>query len=192
MTRMRHLTYYVAASIDGLIAGPDGEFDMFVFHGDLAAWIIEEYPETLPVHARAALGLADAPPRRFDTVLMGRKTFEPALHAGMSSAYPHLRQIVFSRTLPADQADVEVVATDPIDTVRALKEEPGGGLWLCGGAALATALRDDIDEMIIKRNPVVLGRGVPLFNDAYRVSTMRLAETRVFDVGVVVERYTAA
>lgn len=45
---MRSLTYYVAASADGYIAGPEGQFNFFSFDGDLAAWIIEEYPRRCP------------------------------------------------------------------------------------------------------------------------------------------------
>lgn len=78
---MQSLTYYVAASADGYIAGPDGQFDFFSFDGDLAAWIIEEYPETLPVQAREALGIADRDNEHFDTVVMGRRTYQPALDA---------------------------------------------------------------------------------------------------------------
>lgn len=186
---MRTLTYFIAVSLDGFIAGPGGEFDMFTFDGDFAAWVIEEYPETLPVHARAALGLADTAPRHFDTVLMGRRTLEPAFRAGLASGYPHLRQIVFSRTLPVDQPEVEVVSTDPVATVQALKATEGEGLWLCGGAALAATVREQIDEVIIKRSPIVLGHGIPLFAGAYRPWPLQLQDVTTFDAGVVVEHY---
>lgn len=58
------MNYYVVASADGYIAGPEGQFDFVGFDGDLATWIIDEYPETLPVHAREALGIADRGSRR--------------------------------------------------------------------------------------------------------------------------------
>jgi dihydrofolate reductase len=186
---MRTLTYYIAASLDGFIAGPDGEFDMFGFDGDFAAWVMAEYPETLPAHGRAALGLADTPPRHFDTVLMGRRTLEPALQAGLASGYPHLRQLVFSTTLPVGQPEVDVVATDPVAAVRALKAAEGLGLWLCGGGVLAASLQEEIDEIIVKRQPVVLGRGIPLFAAAYRPWSLRLQDVITFQTGVVVEHY---
>lgn len=187
---MRALTYYVAVSIDGFVAGPEGQFDAFGFPEDLAAWIVEEHPETLPAPARAALGIADRPPVRFDTVVMGRRTFDPALAAGMTSAYPHLRQVVVSRSLPADQPEVEVVAGDAAAVVRKLKATDGLGIWLCGGGDLAGQLRDEIDELVLKRNPLLLGSGVPLFGPrGYAPEHLRLVEARRFASGVVVEHY---
>lgn len=187
---MRSLTYYVAASADGYIAGPDGQFDFFGFDGDLAAWIIEEYPETLPVHAREALGIADRGNRHFDTVLMGRRTYEPALEAGIASPYPHLRQVVFSTTLSPRGNGVEVTGTDPVARVRELKAQNGaGGIWLAGGGRLAAVLREEIDELVIKRNPIVLGAGVPLIDGSFAPQPLSLTSSHMFDTGVVVEVY---
>ena len=186
---MRTLTYYVAASVDGFIAGPGGEFEFFGFEGDSAAWIVAEYPETLPVQARGPLGLAGTPNRHFDTVLMGRRTYEPALAAGISSPYPHLRQLVFSRSLAVPTEGVEVVADDPVAVVRRLKQEEGAGIWLAGGGALAGALRDEVDVLVVKRNPVVLGAGVPLFAGPFAPTGLRRTGTRAFETGVVVETY---
>lgn len=118
---MRTLTYYIATSLDGFIAGPGGEFDFFGFEGDFAAAVLADFPETLPGPARGALGIADSPNKRFDTVLMGRGTYEPGLAAGMTSPYPQLRQFVFSRTLTGVDPAVEVVADDPVGVVRRLK-----------------------------------------------------------------------
>ena len=190
---MRSLTYYVAASADGYIAGPEGQFDFFSFEGDLAAWIIAEYPETLPVHARDALGIADHDNRRFDTVVMGRRTYQPALDAGITSPYPHLRQIVFSTTLPADSNSVEVTGTDPLARVRELKDnDDGGGIWLAGGGRLAGALSTEIDELVIKRNPIVLGAGVSLVDGSFAPQLFDRTSSQTFDTGVVVEAYRRA
>lgn len=187
---MRSLTYLISVSIDGYIAGPDDQFDAFTFDGDFAAWLLREYPETLPIQARAALGIADVPARHFDTVIMGRRTFEPGLAAGLPSVYPHLRQIVVSGSLPADQPEVEVVADDPAATVRELKSVAGQGIWLCGGGRLASTLAGEIDELVIKRQPVVLGAGRPLFAGEYAPQPWQLQELRRFDSGVAIERYT--
>lgn len=59
---------------EGYIVGPDDQFDFFGFGGALAAWIIEEYPGTWPVHVRDTLVIAHRVTRRSDTVVRGRRT----------------------------------------------------------------------------------------------------------------------
>jgi dihydrofolate reductase len=106
--------------------------------GDYIEHLVAEFPETLPAAARNALGVT-ASGGYFDTALMGRRTYEIGLAAGVTNAYPHLRNLVFSRTLAGGtDPSVEVVADDPVE--RALKGEPGAGLWLVGGGSLAGAL----------------------------------------------------
>lgn len=162
---MRKLIYYVAVSIDGFIAAPDGTFDFFPFDGDHAPWIIENYPESMPGHLRGRLGLADTPPRAFDTVLMGRTTHQIAVDEGLASGYPHLRQYVFTShpdDLPTEEG-LSASADDPVELVRRLKAEDSAlDIWLCGGGALAATLLDEIDELRLKVNPLVLGDGIPL------------------------------
>lgn len=187
---MRSLTYFVAASADGYIAGPGGQFDFFAFEGDLAAWTMQEYPETLPVHAREALGINEVENRHFDTVVMGRRTYQPALDAGISSPYPHLRQIVFSTSLTSQVPDVEVVGGDAVGLIRKLKEEDGGGIWLAGGGQLAAEVWAEVDELVIKRNPIVLGTGVPLLDGSFAPRAMKRISSQSFDTGVVAEVYS--
>jgi dihydrofolate reductase len=193
---MRKLTYYVGATIDGYIAAPDGDFDFLVSRyltPDFLSHLIGEYPETLPTPARAAFGIADAPNTRFDTVLMGRGTYQPGLDAGLTSPYAHLRQIVFSRSLDASpDPAVEVTTADPVTMVRQLKQQAGLGVWLCGGADLAGQLADEIDELIIKQYPTVAGSGIPLFRAEFSPRGFTLTGSRVFDNGTVVLHYTKA
>ncbi|GIF67594.1 deaminase [Asanoa ishikariensis] len=191
---MRKLTYYVAASIDGFIADPDGRFDFFPIEPDVMALMYAERPETVPTPFRSAVGLAaDEPNRSYDTVLMGRHSYTPGLEAGMTSPYDHLRQYVFSRTLTAKDPAVEIVSGDALETVRALKAEPGGlGVWLCGGGQLASQLLPEIDELVIKQYPLVLGAGIPLFADAVAPTTFALESARPFESGAVVLTYTRA
>lgn len=159
---MRSLVYYVASSLDGFIAGPGGDTSTFPVNPETLSALFTRLPETCPHHARQQLGVS-ASAARFDTVLMGRRTHEPALAAGLTSAYPHLRQIVVThRDLPTDPT-VETWSGDLDARITALKAEDGDDIWLCGGGALASQLVDHIDELQIKLNPIILGEGVPLF-----------------------------
>ena len=185
---VRKLVYYVGVSLDGYIAGPDGEFDFFPLADDLAAWITERYPETIPTHLRGRVGLAaDEPNRQWDTVVMGRGTYEPARAMGVASPYAHLRQYVVSTALsPVDDPNVEVVAGDPVALVRRLKQGSGSDIWLCGGGTLAGALVDEIDELIIKSYPVVAGAGISAFTGAFRPTLFRPTGRREFGNGAQV------
>lgn len=186
----RELTYYVGASIDGYIAGPGGEYDRFPIEPDVTAAMIELHPETVPTAFREGAGLADAPRKRYDTVLMGKGTYLPGLNEGSPSPYRHLRQYVFSSTLdPAIAEDVRFVTRDAVGTVRELKREPGRGIWLCGGGALASALISEIDEIIVKRYPVVFGGGISMFAGPYDPRAFTLVGNRVFDSGAAIQTY---
>jgi hypothetical protein len=115
----RRLRYQVAMSLDGFIAGPNGEYD----------WIVMDPA----IDFRALYG-------EFDTAVMGRKTYEAAENADIST--PGLDFIVFSRTLaPAARRGVRIVNDDPRSFVAALKKSKSErDLWLFGGGALFRSL----------------------------------------------------
>ncbi|WP_436774803.1 dihydrofolate reductase family protein [Yinghuangia sp. YIM S09857] len=188
---MRKLTYYISQSIDGFIAAPDGAFEHLMPFVDLHKWIVAEYPETLPTFAHEAMGV-EGPPRVFDTVIMGRATYEPGVEAGHVSPYSHLRQYVVSSSLTESPSpDVTLVSGDPVEAVRALKAEDGDkGIWLCGGATLAGALYDEIDELVLKTYPVVSRSGIPLFYGDFEPRPVTPGETLRFPDGGSVTRYT--
>jgi len=189
---MRKLVYYIASSIDGFIADENGAFDAFSMSDAYLHHIATHLPETLPTHVRDALGIQGSP-NRFDTVLMGRATYEPAHLAQITSPYAPLRQYVFSRSLPpCTDPNVSVVAGDPVPVVQRLKaEHTNRDIWLCGGGDLATQLVSEIDELLIKLNPVILGQGVPLFRGV--PDTRRFVHTgqEMQDGGILWLHYTA-
>lgn len=193
MPDQRKLKYFVALSIDGFIAGPDG--------GDPSGWwpitddyiyfIRTEYPETLPGPAREAMGITGQG-HHFDTVIEGRRSFELGLAAGLPDAYPHLRHLVVSTTLDADpESAVEIISDDPVGRIRDLKREPGRDIWLVGGGRLASSLRSEIDELIIKLGPVTLGAGVPFWGSEsdFETETWTNIEVRAFPGGMTLLRY---
>ncbi|MDO9395804.1 MAG: dihydrofolate reductase [Herbiconiux sp.] len=219
---MRTLTYYVAVSLDGRIAAADGDYSAFPTEGDHLDALAAEFPETFPVPARAALGLTDRG-TRFDTVLMGWDTYAVGLPFGLVAPYA-LRTVVFTRdparrraeardAAPAETPDAADAVTftdgDPATVVRRLKEEvPAGdaggadtpesarrGLWLCGGGSLAAALLPEIDRLVLKVNPVLLGgAGIPLFAGGVEEAGagFRLESSRSFRSGVVISEYPRA
>jgi dihydrofolate reductase len=194
---MRKLVYYVAVTLDGFIAGPDGADPtgpdgFWPIPEDYLRHLAEHYPETLPGPARAALGIT-AEGTRFDTVLEGRRSYEIGLKAGVTDAFPHLRHLVFSRTLTeSPDPAVELVATDPVARVRELKQEDGKDIWLVGGAELASSLYDEIDELILKTAPLTIGAGIPLFSHraAFAPRTWRVTDRALLDSGAVFTTFT--
>lgn len=191
---MRKLVYYVGVSLDGYIAGPQGEFDFYPVCDDMMAWINERYPETVPTPLRESVGLpVDTPNKVFDTLVMGRGTYEPGLAIGCTSPYNHLKQYVFSSTLaPVDNPQVEIVDTDPVELVRRLKKEAGLDIWLCGGGKLAGQLLGEVDGLIIKSYPVIAGDGVRAFTGDFQPTRFEVTQRREFSNGAQVTWFDRA
>jgi dihydrofolate reductase len=185
---LRNLVYYVAVTLDGFIAGPDGGDptgeSYFPLPQDLIEFIVTEFPETLPATARRAMGI-DAPGKNFDTVLEGRASYEIGLAVGVTNAYPHLRHLVFSTTMGrSPDPTVELVAAGPLQTVRSLKAEGGLDIWLGGGGKLAHALLPEIDRLILKQHAAVIGSGIPLFDGPFQPQLFRPTDLRQLDSGI--------
>ena len=188
---MRKLTYLVASTIDGFITDPsNGNPDFFLHEGDHGEALRSEYPEVLPTHVRGMFGIAEAPNKHFDTVLQGRGSWDIGAREGITNAYQHLRSIVFSRTITQSPDPTVEFATDPVARVRELKQEPGAGIWLCGGGRLAAELRPEIDELVIKLHPIVAGAGVGLFDGEFSPAQFDLVNAQPFTSGVVHLTYT--
>ncbi|MEU6209435.1 dihydrofolate reductase family protein [Streptomyces sp. NPDC047023] len=190
---MRKLTYFIATSVDGFIGAPDGDGEFFNSHVDaeFLDHLMTEYPETISALGREHLGIADRAPRHFDAVVMGRRTYEPGLKVGMTSPYGHLpEQYVVSRSLvTAPDPQVWLLGGDLVAAVRELKARDGLGIWLCGGADLATQLIDEIDEFVVKTYPVFLGTGMPMSRAGFGQRPLELTGSRTFGGGQTVTGY---
>lgn len=173
---MRTVIFGGANSLDNYIAREDGSFD-WILWSDEAAELMKEYWS------------------RFDTLIMGRKTFEVAMQNSPDAGtdpYKGMTTIVFSRTL--DQADfpaVKVVSADPGEFVRALKTQDGKDICVMGGGDLGRTLFEAgvIDEIGFNIHPLLLGSGVPLFHRMSRQIELELTECRQFKNGCVYVNY---
>lgn len=189
---MRKLIYYIASTLDGFIAGPHDNTDIFPVSESYLQHLTAHFPETLPTHIRDALGI-QATGTLFDTVIMGRKTYDPALKLGITSPYEHLRQYVVSRHLPDPQDPAVAVVRDQVtEQVQQLKRETSEKqIWLAGGGQLASHLADEIDEVILKLNPLAIGEGTPLFAEGISLKHFELLSCTPHESGPVLLHYRA-
>lgn len=160
-------------SLDGFIAGPNGEYD----------WIVMD-----PAIDFAALF------KEFDAAVMGRKTYEVFAAQGGQGAMPGLDVIVFSRTLPAKEyPGVRIVNDEPKDVVAALKAQAGRDIWLFGGGSLFRSLLDAglVDTVEVAVMPVLLGAGVPLLPPGTSATSLVLQDQMTLPAsGIVALAYT--
>jgi dihydrofolate reductase len=186
---MRELKYYVACTVDRFIAHTDGSHEGFLMEGEHFTDLIATFPETFPAHVRDGLGIR-GDNQCFDIVLMGRKTYEIGLKVGVTNPYPHLKQYVFSRTLnESPDRQIELVSTDPVALIKNLKQQPGKDIWLCGGGDLATVLFSEIDEMILKVNPLLLGSGILMISGKIYPTSLELTSSKVYKNGFMLLHY---
>ncbi|WP_299402799.1 dihydrofolate reductase family protein [Acaryochloris sp. IP29b_bin.148] len=189
---MKTLTYYVACSVDGYIAHTNGSHAGFSQDPDYFSDLFATFPETVPSHLRDAMGI-QAENQWFDTVLMGRHTYEIGLKEGVTSPYSHMEQYLFSRSVPeSPDRNVNLVAEHAIERVKTLKDGSGKGIWLCGGAELAASLfaHHLIDQLILKINPFLMGAGIPLFAGEIQQTALELTNRKIYDNGVSLLYYT--
>ena len=170
---MRRVRYVVAMSLDGYIAGPNGEAD----------WIIMD-PE---IDFQALF-------EQFDAFLLGRKTFESMGGTG-GGRQSGVQMIVFSRTLcQQDYPNVTSISDNPQQVLADLRSKSGKDIWLFGGGLLFRSLLEArlVDAVEVSVMPVLLGEGIPLLapkssSEPYKLS---LASSRVFKTGIVWLEYT--
>lgn len=164
---MRRLRYQVAVSLDGYIAGPDGD----------ASWI----PMDPDIDFDALFA-------QFDTFLMGRRTWEAS-----GSMVGDADVVVVSTTLePQDHPALTVIGDQVATRVGALKDSPGKDIWLFGGgqlfrSLLAADLVDTVEPAIV---PVLLGDGVPFLPEPGVRRRLTLTSHQVYpSTGIVLLQY---
>ncbi len=161
---MRRICYSVAMSLDGYIAGPQGEADWIVMDPDAGA-AYEEFTQ------------------RFDALLIGRKTFQfIGGRAGGDGAWVPTVYVVSNTLLAADHPDVTLLSGDVRSAVAELKEAPGKDIWLFGGGSLFQSLLGVglVDSVEVGIMPVLLGGGVPFLPSPAVRQTLVLKKHMVY------------
>ena len=164
--RLMEIIYYVAASLDGFIATPDGGIEWLrPFEGTGEDYGYGEFYASV------------------EAVLLGRRTYEQSLRFP-EWPYAGKPYWVFSAS----------TGNTPRKVAMEMQTRGIRRAWLAGGGKLAAAFRADglISEHIISVIPVILGAGIPLFDGAGPFESVRLISSRAYDSGIVQVRYTHA
>jgi dihydrofolate reductase len=185
---MRNVVWLMHVSLDGFVAGPNGEIDWVIFDDDL----IEDVQ-----------GLVNTA----DTALFGRVTYQlmegywpTAADSPTATKHDldHSRwlnpapKIVFSRTLKNVQWQNTRIVKDHIgEEIARVKKQPGKNLILFASPTLGSTFMNLnlIDEYFFNINPIVLGKGTPLFRDQNEMRRLKLLESKAYTNGVVSLRY---
>lgn len=179
---MRDVTYGAACSLDGFIAGPNGEIDWL----DVPASRDEAWTYLANFWASV------------DTLIMGRKTYEQTLKVADAESDRMMGGVtsyVFSRTLASVSGkNVHLVRDDAAGVVRELKAKTGKRIWLFGGGEFAQSMfaADLVDEISINVIPVLLGAGARLFGDPGKRVPLEQTESRALGGGCTLMRYRVA
>jgi len=159
---MRKIVYSVAMSLDGYVAGPNGEAD----------WIVMD-PE---IDFAAMMA-------RFDTVLLGRRTFDAVRAMSGGGPMPGVATVVVSRTLrQQDYPGLTIINEDVGGAVSRLRAGPGKDIWLFGGGSLFRSLLDLglVDTIEVAVIPVLLGGGIPFLPARSQRTTLRLVSSKAY------------
>src|SRR5437763_1217424 len=169
---MRLVRFGGAMSLDGYIAGPNGEYD----------WIVMDPDIDLSEHMA-----------QFDTFLIGRKTFDAMRKMGSDAqSMPGIQNVVFSRTLnPADYPHV-VMSDDAVRFVTELRAKPGKDIALFGGGELFRSLLESglVDRVEMGLVPVLLGGGIPLLPPPAPQTALKFRKHRLYEkTGTILLEY---
>lgn len=173
---MARIIYYVATSIDGFIAGENDDISDFAAGGKG----VDKY-------------LADL--QKFNTVIMGRRTYEFGYQYGLEPgkpAYSHMEHFIFSDSLKIENlADTVHIEKISLDRIKEIKESAHSDIYLCGGGEFAGWLLDNgqIDQLKLKLNPIIIGAGIRLFGKSTTKAKWNLRETESFDEGLKILTY---
>lgn len=173
---MPKIVYYVAISLDGYISGPEEDISMYVSEGSG----LTQYLSDL---------------KSFQTVIMGRNTYEFGYKFGLEPgqpAYPHMEHHIFSDTLSFDAPHPQVhIEKRSIERVKQIRDQSPTDVYLCGGGEFAGWVLDNglLDQLKVKISPILLGSGLPLFGNSKTSARFELTDTKRHDHGLQIATY---
>jgi len=167
---MRKIILGLAISLDGMIEGPNGEYD----------WCFSDQD----------YGMKDFL-KNIDAVFYGRKSYELMMKWDGGNPFGKKQSYVFSNTWKKGGDDFDLMQGDVIDAVRKMKSSKGKNIWLFGGASLTAFLigADLVDELWLSVHPIVLGEGKSLFSGLRERVKLELLENKPYETGLVSLRY---
>jgi dihydrofolate reductase len=168
---MRSIRYAVAASLDGYIAGPNGEADWIPMDPDI------NFAELWA---------------QFDTLLMGRKTYDAAKSRLGEAFMQGMKTVVVSRTLrPADHPNLTLLPHLTRDHLQSLRSQSTKDIFLIGGGELFRSMlaMHEVDTVEVTIMPVLLGGGIPLLPPPAQRTTLKLSGHKIYRSGIVSLRY---
>ncbi len=181
---MRKIIASEMVTLDGYFAGPNGEIDWFFWNDEMA---------------KSAIDLISS----VDTLLFGRVTYELMASYWPSASPPtedpiiidrmnNLPKIVFSKTLEkVEWKNTRLIKEIVADEVLGMKRQTGKNMVVYGSGSIVSAFMNLglIDEYHLFVNPIVLGRGKPLFKDLKDMHKLKLVRIKAFNNGVVLLHY---
>jgi len=174
---MRKIRLYINVTLDGYVAGPNGELD----------WLFRTMNAAQQAWTTAFL-------REVDTILIGHATyleqaaFWPSQTGEMATLMNSHTKIVFSSRLPTlEWNNSRLAVSDVAEEIARLKREPGRDIYVTGGARLARSLsqRGLIDEYNLTIHPILLGSGMPLFREPSEEIALTRVHTIPFESGAI-------
>ena len=168
------ITLYIAPTLDGYIAGPNGEID----------WLsVLEQPGEDYGYAQFYDSV--------DALVMGRKTYELAASVA-DWPYPSKPSFVFTRQTLTTSHEAITSVSEPVETVMDnLRTQGFQHVWLVGGGELIRSFLDQglIDEHIISFLPIILGAGIPLFPPPSAERKLKLISSKSYASGLIQAHY---